>query len=66
MTLRLAVNQAEDLEKVAEIEDLPVSEAVRTAIDAYIDARRSDPVFQGRLKRALEQDREILRRLGTE
>lgn len=63
MTLRLAIEQAEDLEKVAEIDELPVSEAVRTAISAYIDSRRSDPAFQSRLKRVLEQDREILRRL---
>jgi predicted DNA-binding protein len=63
MTLRLPSIQAAELEKVAQIEDRPVSETIRTAIDEYIEKRRDDPEFQANLKRILDHDREILRRL---
>jgi hypothetical protein len=64
MTLRLAGRQAAEIEKVAQVEDRPVSEAIRSAIDAYIEQRRNDPDFQARLRRILDEDREILKRLA--
>jgi hypothetical protein len=65
MTLRLASEQAEQLERVADIENMPIAEAVRQAISAYIDERRRDPQFQERLKQIIERDREILNRLAA-
>lgn len=38
--------------------------AVRTAIDAHIEARRRDEQFRARLRRAMEDHRDILERLA--
>jgi hypothetical protein len=64
MTLRLAEQQARELEAVARIDDIPISEAVREAIAAHVAARRQDHEFQDRLARMMEEDREILERLA--
>jgi predicted DNA-binding protein len=64
MSLRLQAEQAAELEAVARADEMPVSEAVREAIDAHIASRRADKDFQKRLKRRLEEDREVLERLA--
>ncbi|TMK57407.1 MAG: hypothetical protein E6G51_06490 [Actinobacteria bacterium] len=43
-------------------EDAPVSEDARAAIERHIAARRADPEFQQRLKRAVQQEHEISER----
>ncbi|HWC07715.1 MAG TPA: hypothetical protein VG458_01560 [Solirubrobacterales bacterium] len=60
MSLRLTDEKAAELAAVARADDMPVSEAVREAIDNHIAARRGDKDFQKRLKRRLEEDREVL------
>lgn len=62
MTIRLTADQAEALETVASIEDLPVSEVIRTAIAQHIDTRKSDPAFQDSLRDRLERARRLLRK----
>jgi predicted transcriptional regulator len=64
MTLRLTDEQARDLEALARVDDVPVSEAVRQAIDERIRARREDKDFQARLRRLLEENRQALERLA--
>ena len=64
MTLRLAEEQARELEAMARVERIPVSELVRDAIDSHIAARRKDKAFQKRLQQMLVDDREILERLA--
>ena len=64
MTLRLPVNQADELEAVARAEGMTVSDAVREAITEHIDRKRKDKAFRGRLKAVMERDREILDRLS--
>lgn len=64
MTLRLRREQAAELEAVAAADGVSVSDAVRTAIDAHIATRRSDLAFQERLRRNIEEQREILERLA--
>lgn len=64
MTLRLPAKQAKELETVAKIDDVPVSEAVRTAIESHIEARRQDDEFRERLRRTLEEQRDVLERLA--
>jgi FixJ family two-component response regulator len=64
MTLRLGVDQAAALEVVARADEMPISDAVRTAIDTHIEARRSDADFQARLHRLMEENREVLERLA--
>ena len=43
---------------------MPVSEAVREAIEKHIAERRADKGFQERLKELLEEDRKVLKRLA--
>lgn len=64
MSLRLAESQAAELAAVARTDEVKISEAVREAIDGHIAARRSDPDFQKRLRRRLEDEHAILERLA--
>ena len=64
MTLRLPVEQAKLLEAVAEVDQVSIAEAVRTAIEAHIERRRSDTDFMARLRRSMETHRDILERLA--
>lgn len=64
MTLRLPAAQAQALDAVAQADEMPVSEAVRVAIEAHIEARRNDPAFQARLSKILDENRQVLERLA--
>lgn len=63
MTIRLPAEQSAVLEKIAQVEGVSMAEAVRTAVTEHIDARRSDPDFQRRVRDIIENDRAILRKL---
>jgi post-segregation antitoxin (ccd killing protein) len=63
-TIRQPADQADELEIVARVDGVPVSEAIRDAINAHIKARRDDPAFQQRLRERMESDRNILKRLA--
>jgi post-segregation antitoxin (ccd killing protein) len=63
-TVRLAEKQADELAIVARADKIPVSEAVREAIAKHIAERREDQEFQARLKKRLEEDHEVLKRLA--
>ena len=64
MSLRLPEDKAAELAAIARTDEMPVSEVVREAIDNHIATRRADKDFQKRLKRRLEEDREVLERLA--
>lgn len=64
MTLRLSEQQAAALQAVAQVEDVPVAEAVRQAIGMYIEGRRQDQAFQRRLRRSMERHRATLQLLA--
>ena len=64
MTVRLSEDLAAELAIVARTDDMPVSESVREAIEQHIASRRADEDFQRRLKKRLEQEREIIDRLA--
>ena len=64
MTLRLPAEQAEALEKVAEVDGVSVTEAVREAIEEHIAARAADDEFQQRLAASMERHQRILDRLS--
>ena len=64
MTLRLSDEQARELESVARVDEMPVAEAVRQAIDDRIKARREDQAFQDRLRRLMKENQEALERLA--
>jgi predicted DNA-binding protein len=64
LTLRLPADKAADLEVVARADGMPVSEAVRDAIDAHIEKRRQDKAFKDRLARLMRENQEVLDRLA--
>jgi predicted DNA-binding protein len=61
MTIRLAPEQAEQLETVAAVEGLPVSEVVRSAIAVHIEERRGDRDFQDGLRARLERAQRLVK-----
>jgi predicted DNA-binding protein len=63
-TIRQPADQADELEFIARVDGVPVSEAIREAIAAHLEARRNDPAFQQRLRERVEADRNILKRLS--
>lgn len=63
-TMRLPEDKAAELEAVARADGVPVSEAVREAIDRHIEARRSDEKFQTRLTKLIEDNQRVLDRLA--
>ena len=64
MTVRLTEEQQAELAAVARADGTSVAEAVRTAIEAHIAARRKNKSFQERLAKIIERDRELLERLA--
>ncbi|MEM9036381.1 MAG: DUF6290 family protein [Actinomycetota bacterium] len=64
MTLRLPAEQAEALEKVAEVDGVSVSEAIRDAIEEHISSRAADQEFRARLAASMERNQRILDRLS--
>jgi hypothetical protein len=63
-TLRLPVEQAEELEAIAGIDEVSINEEVRRAIAAHIEARRQDVDFRKRLQASIDRNKEILERLA--
>jgi hypothetical protein len=64
MTVRLTEEQQAELAAVARADGTSVAEAVRTAIEDHIAARRKNKSFQERLAKIIERDRELLERLA--
>ena len=64
MTLRLQEDLARELEAVARVENITVSEAVRQAIVEHVKAKRSDQAFQERLNQFMDENQAILERLA--
>jgi predicted transcriptional regulator len=62
MTIRLSADQAEALETVASVEDLPVSEVIRSAIAEHVKSRTKDPAFQSSLRERLSRVQRLLRK----
>jgi predicted DNA-binding protein len=63
-SLRLPEHMAAELAAVARADDMPVSEAMREAIEKHIAERRADKDFQKRLKQVFEEDQQVLKRLA--
>ncbi|MXW61077.1 MAG: ribbon-helix-helix protein, CopG family [Acidimicrobiaceae bacterium] len=63
-TIRQAAQQAAELDAVARVDGVSTSEAVRAAIAEHIENRRRDPAFQARLKRIIDEERVVLKRLA--
>ncbi len=64
MTVRLPDELAADTEALARAEGQSVNETVKQALAEAVERRRKDPAFQARLRRIIEEDRELLERLA--
>jgi predicted DNA-binding protein len=65
MSVRLPGEMAASLGAVARADEMPVSQAVRDAIDSHIATRRADQAFQERLKKRLNENQRVMERLAT-
>lgn len=63
-TVRLPEDEAADAEALARAEGLSLNETVRRALIEAVEARRNDPEFQARVRRLIDEDRELLERLA--
>ncbi len=64
MTVRMDAEQAAELEAVAQVDGVPISEAIRQAVTEHIETRRNDEEFQARLRASIERNRKILDKLS--
>ncbi|HKF82259.1 MAG TPA: ribbon-helix-helix protein, CopG family [Solirubrobacterales bacterium] len=62
LSLRLPEEIAAQIAAVARANGVSVSRAIRVAIEDYVAAELSDQAFKARLKKRLEEDREIFER----
>lgn len=62
--LRLDDERAADAEAVTSTEGQSLNETVKTALREAVERRREDAKFKARVRRALEEDRELLDRLA--
>ncbi|MEV8439175.1 hypothetical protein AB0425_17510 [Actinosynnema sp. NPDC051121] len=60
MTLRLDGDLAEELEIVASVDGVAVTEVVRAAIQEHIDARKRDHLFREKLRTRIERTKQML------
>lgn len=66
MAVRLEDEQHAQLAMIAQLEELTVADAIRQAIESWIDARRSNPQLQQRAEAVLaEIEREASTRRGA-
>ena len=63
LTVRLDDDLAADTEALARAEGKSLNETVKLALSEAVERRRSDPAFTDRVRRIIEQDRELLERL---
>jgi hypothetical protein len=64
--IRMPDSMKLDLAAIARSHDMSVADAIREALEQYIVARRSEREFKARLETRLEEDREVLDRLGKD
>ena len=60
MTIRLHADQAEDLNTVAAVDGVPISQVIRTAIAGHIEERKRDAAFQDGLRQRIERAQQML------
>jgi Arc/MetJ-type ribon-helix-helix transcriptional regulator len=66
ISVRVPEELAAEVALIARIEDVSVSEVIRAAIYRHLSLLHADPAFQDRLRKRLEEDREILKRYAPE
>lgn len=64
ISVRMPDDLAAQIDAMARAEGVSVSETMRAAAYRYIATRRADQEFKERLRKRLEEDAEILKRLA--
>jgi hypothetical protein len=64
LTVRLDEELAADTEALARAEGMSLNETVKQALAEAVERRRRDPKFKARVRRIIEEDRELLERLA--
>jgi hypothetical protein len=64
LTVRLDDELAADTEALARAEGYSLNETVKMALREAVERRRHDPKFRSRVRRIIEEDRELLERLA--
>ena len=64
LTVRLDDGLAADAEALARVEGTSLNETVQGALAEAVERRRNDPEFKARVRKIIEQDRELLERLA--
>lgn len=64
LTVRLDDELASDTEALARAEGKSLNETVKRALAEAVQRRREDPEFKARVRRIIEEDRELLERLA--
>jgi predicted transcriptional regulator len=64
LTVRLDDELAADTEALARAEGQSLNETVKTALREAVERRRKDPKFKARLRRIVNEDKELLERLA--
>lgn len=64
LTVRLDEELAADAEALARAEGKSLNETIKLALREAVERRRSDPAFKARLRRIIDEDRELLERLA--
>lgn len=64
LNLRVPAQQALELELLADVDGVAVAEAVRQAIDHYINERTQDEEFRRRSQEALDERIAVLKRFS--
>lgn len=64
LSVRLPDDLAGEIDVIARVEGVSVSETVRAALHSFVSTRRSDEDFKERLRQRIEKDRQVLERFG--
>jgi predicted transcriptional regulator len=64
LTVRLDDDLAADTEALARAEGQSLNETIKIALREAVERRRSDPTFSARVRRIIDEDRELLERLA--
>jgi hypothetical protein len=64
LTVRLDDELAADAEALARADGQSLNETVKVALREAVERRRTDPKFKARLRKIIEEDRELLERLA--
>jgi len=64
LTVRLDSELAANAEAIARADGTSLNETVKQALSEAVQRRRRDPKFKARLRRIIEEDRELLERLA--